>query len=86
VYEERREFKRSLDAYQRTIDLDSSHGEAYFRAGVVLKQIKAYPQAGKMLKRAVELNPKDPEALHQLAAVRALELVHGGIAQQVVAR
>ncbi len=85
VYEDRREFKRSLDAYQRTIDLDSSHGEAHFRAGVVLKQIKAYPQAGKMLKRAVELNPKDPEALHQLAAVRALELVHGGIAQQAVA-
>ncbi len=86
VYEDRREFKRSLDAYQRTIDLDSSNGEAHFRAGVVLKMIKAYPQAGKMLKRAVELNPRDPEALHQLAAVRALELVHGGIAQQAVAR
>ena len=85
VYEDRREYQRSLDAYQRTIDLDASHGEAHFRAGIVLKQIKAYPQAGKMLKRAVELNPKDPDALHQLAAVRALELVHGGIAQQVVA-
>jgi len=85
TYEERREFKRSLDAYQRTIDLDSSNGEAHFRAGLVLKQIKAYPQAGKMLKRAVELNPKDADALHQLAAVRALELVHGGLSQQVVA-
>ncbi len=85
VYEERREFKRSLDAYQRVIDTDPTHGEAHYRAGIVLKQIKAYPQAGRMLKRAVELNPKDPEALHQLAAVRALELVHGGIAQQVVA-
>lgn len=85
VYEDRREFKRSLDAYQRVIDLDPAHREAHYRAGLVLKQIKAYPQAGKMLKRAVELNPKDPEALHQLAAVRALELVHGGIAQQVVA-
>jgi tetratricopeptide (TPR) repeat protein len=85
IYEERREFKRSLDAYQRTIDLDSSNGEAHFRAGLVLKQIKAYPQAGKMLKRAVELNPKDADALHQLAAVRALELVHGGLSQQVVA-
>ena len=84
IYEERREFKRSLDAYQRVIDQEASHGEAHFRAGLVLKQIKAYPQAGKMLKRAVELNPKDPEALHQLAAVRALELVHGGITHQVV--
>jgi tetratricopeptide (TPR) repeat protein len=85
VYEERREFKRSLDAYQQVIDLDPTHGQAHYRAGLVLKQIKAYPQAGKMLKRAVELNPKDPEALHQLAAVRALELVHGGIAHQAVA-
>lgn len=84
IYEERREFKRSLDAYQHVIDQESSNGDAHFRAGLVLKQIKAYPQAGKMLKRAVELSPKDPEALHQLAAVRALELVHGGITQQVV--
>lgn len=85
IYEERREFKRALDAYQRAIQLEALHGEAHFRAGLVLKQIKAYPQAGRMLKRAVELNPRDPEALHQLAAVRALELVHGGITQQVVA-
>jgi tetratricopeptide (TPR) repeat protein len=45
---------------------------------LVLKQLKYYQQAARMIERAVELNPKDHDALHQLAAVRALELVHGG--------
>jgi hypothetical protein len=30
-----------------------------------------------MFQRAVELNPEDSDALHQLAAVQALALVHG---------
>jgi hypothetical protein len=30
-----------------------------------------------LLKRAAELAPVDQDVLHQLAAVRALELVHG---------
>ena len=37
-----------------------------------------------MLRKAVELNSQDHEALHQLAAVRALELVHGGIRDMAV--
>lgn len=84
VHEERREVKRALDAYQRAIELDPAYGPAHFRAGLILKDLKAYPQSGRMLKRAVELNPTDPDALHQLAAVRALELVHGGIPQAAV--
>lgn len=84
VHEERREFKRALDAYQRAIEIDPAFAPAHFRAGLMLKDLKAYTQAGRMLKRAVELNPTDPDALHQLAAVRALELVHGGIPQPAV--
>jgi hypothetical protein len=37
-----------------------------------------------MFERAVEINPRDPDALHQLAAVRALQLVHGGLQQTMV--
>jgi tetratricopeptide (TPR) repeat protein len=84
LHEERREMKRALDAYERAIRLDSSNAEAHYRAGLVLKSLKAYEQAGAMLKRAVELNPRSPDVLHQLAAVRALELVHGGIRQTAV--
>jgi tetratricopeptide (TPR) repeat protein len=84
LHEDRREFKHALDAYERAIDLDPANAEAHFRAGLVLKGLKAYEQAGAMLKRAVELNPRSPDVLHQLAAVRALELVHGGIRQTAV--
>jgi hypothetical protein len=45
--------------------------------------LKAYPQAGQMLKRAAELAPVDRDVMHQLAAVRALELVHGPAAGAV---
>jgi superkiller protein 3 len=77
VHEERREFRRALEAYRKAIELDGRCMQAYYRSGLVLKQLKSYPQAGQMLKRAAELAPIDREVLHQLAAVRALELVHG---------
>jgi tetratricopeptide (TPR) repeat protein len=84
AYEERREYKRSLEQLEAAIAHDPSCAPAYFHAGKVFRAIKDYPQAGRMLERAVELDPKNAEALHQLAAVRALELVHGAIPLQAV--
>jgi superkiller protein 3 len=84
IHEERRELDHALTAYETAIALDQDSPEAYFRAGLVLKNLKSYPQAGRMFKRAVDLNPKDSEAFHQLAAVRALELVHCGITRTAV--
>ncbi len=81
VHEERREFPLALQAYQHAIDLDDSCTDAYYRSGMVLRTLKAYREAGQMLKRAAELAPVDRDVLHQLAAVRALELVHGGTIQ-----
>ncbi len=82
VHEARREYPQALKAYERAIDLDEACMKAYYRSGVVLRTLKAYREAGQMLKRAAELAPIDREVLHQLAAVRALELVHGGAVQQ----
>jgi tetratricopeptide (TPR) repeat protein len=84
TFEERRELEGALEAYHRAITLDNDHGEAHFHTGVILKQLKAYQKAAKMFERAVDLNPRDSKALHQLAAVRALELVHGGIQRPAV--
>jgi tetratricopeptide (TPR) repeat protein len=84
VYDDRRQYKRALDSFQRAIELDHELAEAHFRAGLILKTLKAYNRAGDMLKRAADLNPRDPDTLHQLAAVRALELVHGGITELAV--
>ena len=79
VFEERREFDRALQAYQHAVELKPGLAPAYLRAGWVYRTLKAYPQAARMFKRAVELAPEDASALHQLAAVHALQLVHGGL-------
>lgn len=79
VYEERRDLEKALDAYQRALHLDPDNEQVHYKTGLIYKHIKAYQQAGRMFERVVELDPRDSDALHQLAAVRALELVHGGI-------
>ncbi|MEW6566991.1 MAG: tetratricopeptide repeat protein [Chloroflexota bacterium] len=84
IYHERRELSQALDAFQHAISLDQTSTEAHFQAGLIYKQLKAYAQAGRMFKKAVELNPKNAEAFHQLAAVNALELVHGGLVHPAV--
>jgi tetratricopeptide (TPR) repeat protein len=83
LLEERRELTDALAAYQRAIECQPNASPAYYRSGVILKQMKRYPEAGDMLRQAVEYTPNDPDLLHQLAAVRALELVHGNIFQAV---
>lgn len=84
IYENRREHSKALDAYERAIELDSNSIKPYLKAGLLLRGMKAYEKAADLLERAVELNPKDAEAVHQLAAVRALELVHGGFQKSTV--
>ncbi len=84
IYEARKQYNLALDSYQKAITLDPDQPQPHYQAGMILKKMKAYPEAGLMLKQAASLNPHDPDILHQLAAVRALELVHGQILQPVV--
>ncbi len=79
VYEARRQPSQALEVLRRALNLAPQSLEAHLHLGRVLKQLKAYPEAAAVLKRAVEIHPTNAEAMHQLAAVRALELVHGGI-------
>lgn len=84
VHQARREFRRALNAFEKATRLAPTNALAHFLSGMVLKEIKAYPRAADCFKKAVELDPKDTDALHQLAAVRALELVHGGMKPSAV--
>ncbi|MFQ5942067.1 MAG: tetratricopeptide repeat protein [Anaerolineales bacterium] len=77
VYEDRREYPRALDSYLKAVEIDPNSLQAHYRAGLLLRTLKAYRKAGEMLKRAAELAPANQEVMHQLAAARALELVHG---------
>jgi tetratricopeptide (TPR) repeat protein len=80
VHEARRESEKALDAYRRCLVIKPDHAGANLRAGLILKDLKVYSEASELLGRAAEMDPKDPNVLHQLAAVRALQLVHGGMA------
>jgi tetratricopeptide (TPR) repeat protein len=84
VHEERRELDKALDAYQRSINILPESVEAHMRAGLLFKNLKSYGKAAVMLEKVVELQPRSPEALQHLAAVRALQLVHGGMTDQAV--
>ena len=85
VHKARRQDTQALDAYLHAITLDPKEAAAYKQAGLILKVLKSYGQAADMFEKVVSINPLDPDALHQLAAVRALQLVHGGLEEQVVA-
>jgi tetratricopeptide (TPR) repeat protein len=84
VYEERRETDAALEAYLRAVAKNAKDIESCMRAGLILKGLKSYEHAATMFERVVTSRPNDAKALHQLAAVRALQLVHGGIETQVV--
>ena len=77
VFEERREAVQAVRCYERTATLAPENPESYFRSGLLFKQMKQYAAAVEQFKKAAELNPKDPDTHHQLAAVHALQLVHG---------
>jgi tetratricopeptide (TPR) repeat protein len=84
LYEARRETDTALEAYVRAVAINPQDIESCLRAGLILKGLKSYEHAAEMFERVVTARPYDAKALHQLAAVRALQLVHGGIEKQVV--
>ncbi len=86
VYEARRQPKVALELYARITEQKPDAREAFLRGGMLLKELKAYPEAARWLERVVELDPRSADAHHQLAAVRALELVHGGFGKLIGAR
>jgi tetratricopeptide (TPR) repeat protein len=85
VHKSRRQLDKSLSALQRSISIRGDIPSAHFEAGIILKSLKAYQHAAECFERVVELDPSDAEAHHQLAAVQALALVHGGMESMAVA-
>ena len=77
VFEERRELPQALRCYERATSIAPHQSESFFRSGLLFKQMKQYAQAVTQFKKAAELDPHNPNIHHQLAAVHALQLVHG---------
>lgn len=85
VHKARRQQDKALHAFQRAATIRPEIPTSHYEAGIILKGLKAYRQAAECFERVVELDPSDVDALHQLAAVQALELVHGGMGSPAVA-
>ena len=84
VFEERRENEQAARCYERASSLEPGNPESYFRTGLLYKDMKRYDDAVAQFKQAAELAPMDADIHHQLAAVHALQLVHGFAPENVV--
>ena len=76
IYLSRGESERALMAYQRCLSLNTENAQAYFKAGVLYKELKDYPNAEQMLRQAARLEPNNLAIQRQLGAVIALNLIH----------
>jgi tetratricopeptide (TPR) repeat protein len=79
VYEEQGEYRHALQVCLDLIERLSRPGtnqqaeaDACFRAGMLYKQLKAYPEALAMFKRAARLSPDHAEADKQGDVIRAM--------------
>jgi tetratricopeptide (TPR) repeat protein len=76
IYFEQQNFPEALDAYQEAINRNENDGRPYYKAGLIMKEVKDYQSAEKMLRIAANLIPKDANIRRQLAGVIALNFVH----------
>lgn len=73
----------ALSRIQEAIQIEPDEAEAYYQAGKVLKELKKYSQAEKMLRKASKLAPNDLKIHRQLGVLVTLNLVHGESKQEV---
>jgi tetratricopeptide (TPR) repeat protein len=74
---DRRQYERALKQIQNAIKTSPEEAEGYYLAGKVLKELKKFAQAEKMLRRAAKLAPNDLKIHRQLGVLVTLNLVHG---------
>jgi tetratricopeptide (TPR) repeat protein len=76
TYEERRQPDRAMEVYQQALALSPKDHELYFRAGLLLKEMKDYAGAEEMLRWAMELDPNNLTYRRQWGAIAAMNLIH----------
>jgi tetratricopeptide (TPR) repeat protein len=60
-------FKEASIMYRRALQKDMRFGEAYYRLGLTDLKLSSYGDASRMLRRAIELQPTNVDAITQLA-------------------
>ena len=63
------DFKRALEVYRKTVDIDPQNAMLHGTLGALLAQLKLDDEAMVSLRKAIELDPDHQEAHFNLAAV-----------------
>jgi len=76
IYIEQQQSEKAIDAYKEVYSRNEKDYRGYYKTGLLLRDLKDYEGAEKMLRIASSLSPKDANIRRQLAGVIALNLVH----------
>ena len=76
IYQDQQETEKALESYREAYSRNDKDYRAFYKTGLLLRDLKDYQGAEKMLKIASSLSPKDTNIRRQLAGVIALNLVH----------
>ncbi|MBE0684716.1 MAG: tetratricopeptide repeat protein, partial [Anaerolineaceae bacterium] len=76
IYLDQQETEKALESYREAYSQNDKDYRAFYRTGLLLRDLKDYQGAEKMLKIAASLSPKDANIRRQLAGVIALNLIH----------
>jgi tetratricopeptide (TPR) repeat protein len=69
---EKAKYKEATIMYRRALQKDLKFGEAYYRLGLAELQLRAFGDAVRALRRAIELQPKNSDATTKLAEIYLL--------------
>jgi tetratricopeptide (TPR) repeat protein len=76
LFQKRREEIQAVQILQKAIEAFPQDHRPYYEVGLILREMKDFPGAEVMLRRAAELSPADLQIRRQLGAIIALNLVH----------
>ncbi len=76
IHLDQNESEKALNAYREACSRNQKEPLPYYKSGLLLRDLKDYEAAEKMLRIASDLSPKDATIRRQLAGVIALNLVH----------
>lgn len=76
IYQDQQESEKALEAFREAYSRDDGDFRAFYKTGLLLRDLKDYQGAEKMLRLASSLSVKDTNIRRQLAGVIALNLIH----------
>ena len=78
----RQKYKEAAIMYKRALQKDMRFGEAYYRLGLTELKLQSYGDAARWLRRAVELQPTNTDAIAKLADLCVLASMQEGTHQK----